>query len=84
MEVEDALRKGYAEKVPQEELRRNDGQVWYIPPSLLKKLKRAAVWLLKLKDHLMLNSWPLGKVMKTLPGTKDQIQHSAKAHQEQA
>jgi len=29
--MEDVLRKGYAEKVPQEQLQRNDGQVWYIP-----------------------------------------------------
>lgn len=29
--MEDVLRKGYAEKVSQKQLQRNDGKVWYIP-----------------------------------------------------
>ncbi|KAK0151923.1 hypothetical protein N1851_006693 [Merluccius polli] len=29
--MENVLQKGYAEKVPQGQLQRNDGQVWYIP-----------------------------------------------------
>lgn len=29
--MEDVLRKKYAEKVPQEQLQRSDGCVWYIP-----------------------------------------------------
>ena len=40
--IEDVLRKGYAEQVPQEEL-----------DCSLKELKRAAVWLLKLRHHLL-------------------------------
>ncbi|XP_034080736.1 uncharacterized protein LOC117551795 [Gymnodraco acuticeps] len=29
--MEDVLKKGYAERVPPEQLNRNDGQIWYIP-----------------------------------------------------
>lgn len=29
--MDNVLSKGYAEKVPQEQLHRNDGHVWYIP-----------------------------------------------------
>ena len=29
--MDDVLGKGYAQKVPQEQLQRNDGHVWYIP-----------------------------------------------------
>lgn len=29
--MEDILKKGYAEKVPPQQLHREDGRVWYIP-----------------------------------------------------
>lgn len=29
--MDEVIKKGYAEKVPQEQLRRNDGRLWYIP-----------------------------------------------------
>jgi len=29
--LSDMLAKGYAEKVPEDQLNRNDGKVWYVP-----------------------------------------------------
>ena len=105
--MEIVLQKGSSEKVPQEQVQRNDIQVWYFPHHgvYLKRKKRwkqiqycgsvpAEVdkristtqqrqkWtnttrnfnindvVVIVDDTAPRNSWPLGRVVKTLPGPK--------------
>lgn len=49
--MDGVIRKGHAEKVPLEQLERDDGRVWYIPHHGVIHGRRPSVWFLIALPH---------------------------------